>query len=150
MQGILEFVAKRLPERVISVDGDVYLRRYYVCGRLTTSKMPAARERLRWLPTVYLHKFTRPDRDRALHNHPWKWACSVILSGSYDEEFMRFGKIRTRRVRLVNYIRHSTFHRISNIHGCMWSLFIAGEKVSSWGFKDRDTGEFTHWDSYIE
>src|ERR1700692_2623605 len=35
---------------------------------------------------VYLHHFHRPDNDRHLHNHPWKWTKSFVLCGSYTEE----------------------------------------------------------------
>ena len=30
--------------------------------------------------------FVRPDAERWLHNHPWKWARSIILWGWYEEE----------------------------------------------------------------
>lgn len=134
---ILHIIARHCRLRTIFVLGKEYMRRY-TYGRLG------------WLPgdkptpvSVYLHHFIRPDEDRELHNHPWKWAVSVTLAGGYTEErFDSSGGIVTRRTRFlsVNFIRGTDYHRVAELHGETWTLFLAGPKTSSWGFWVPGTG----------
>lgn len=147
----MSLLERLFPVRTISVDGDVYFRRYYVVGNYPAKywPQPAARQRLPWLPfTVYLHRFERPDRDRALHNHPWRWAVSLCLRGGYVEErALPDGDTELRRLRpgRLNLIRHGAFHRILRLMGpCNWTLIITGPVVSRWGFRDLETGQY--WD----
>jgi hypothetical protein len=147
MTRLLAWLSARLPLRVIAIEHDVYLLRYYVFGRLPERFFPNVKPRLGWFPwSVYLHHFLRPDRDRELHNHPWRWALSLVLVGGYEEDrFGDDGVVYTRRVRFASLIRHGDFHRIRRLRlHHAWSLFIAGPKVSSWGFLDPETREFTY------
>ena len=110
-----------------------------------------------------LHKFHRPDGDRALHNHPWKWACSVVLAGSYVEERLlpdeaqlyraaglELGPaVETRHVRWWNVLTDADFHRITELKGAVYTLFISGPRVQEWGFMDG-SGTFTQWRRYID
>lgn len=141
---LLAWISGRLPIRVIAIEHDAYLLRYYVCGRLPERYFPGVKPRLGWLPSIYLHHFLRPDRDRELHNHPWKWALSFMLVGGYEEERRRAdGVVVTRSVRFVNLIRHGDFHRVRRLRlHHAWSLIIAGPKVSGWGFFDPETSKF--------
>jgi hypothetical protein len=84
----------------------------------------------RWL-SIYLHRFWRGDHDRALHNHPWRWAASFIVRGSYVEQ--RLGK-KPRAVRWFNWITSRSYHRIAELRGEVWSIFIGGPKAQDWGF----------------
>ena len=34
---------------------------------------------------IYLHRFVASDPGRALHNHPWRTALSLVLCGGYEE-----------------------------------------------------------------
>lgn len=77
-----------------------------------------------------LHHIHRADNDRALHNHPWEWMRSLILCGSYTEERLD----GTRRVRLWNKLSGSSLHRITELHGEVWTLFVAGPRTKDWGF----------------
>lgn len=92
------------------------------------------------LPRIFgvrpmLHNIHRADDDRELHNHPWRWMLSIILSGSYDEERTdAAGRVTRRRVRWFNFITDRDFHRIAELHGHVWTLFITGPRVQSWGF----------------
>ncbi|MGN6103684.1 MAG: hypothetical protein ACTHU0_01140, partial [Kofleriaceae bacterium] len=70
----------------IETDGDPYLTRVL----LPRIRIPGVCD---FRPM--LHRFHRPDVDQHLHNHPWKWAVSLILSGSYVEE--RFDQVVARR-----------------------------------------------------
>lgn len=121
--------------RLIEVGGDPYLLRLYL---------------MHWkrdlLPGVFLHCFLRGDNDRDLHNHPWKWALSVILTGGYVEERRDdAGEVHRRTVRpgAVNLIRANDFHRVELLDDRCWTLFIAGPRLQQWGFWNRDTGAFT-------
>ena len=90
---------------------------------------------------VYLHRFVASDPGRGLHNHPWRHAMSLVLSGSYQETRMlgaeRDNLIRHRWLRAgnVNFIPGEVFHRVNLAPGeeC-WSLFIHAPAIRSWGF----------------
>ena len=88
-----------------------------------------------------LHHIHRPDYARDFHDHPWDVCVSLILRGSYDEERPApchhddCTETVTRRVRWFNVIRDSDWHRITELHGNVWTLFIAGERTQPWGFR---------------
>lgn len=100
MARLLFWLTGFLPLRVIDhnyEDGRgrvVYLERYYV-GTLLGLRF-------------YIHRFVGSDPDRGLHDHPWPWAVSLVLSGWYDE-WTRRG---LRKVRWFNFITGDTFHRV--------------------------------------
>lgn len=88
-----------------------------------------------------LHHFHQGDGDRALHNHPWKWSLSIILKGSYTEEriarehpLSSARRTVTRKVRWFNLLRDTDFHRVAELHGDVWTLFITGPRTQDWGF----------------
>lgn len=115
------------PARVIAIDGDPYLVRYYV-GRLLGV-------------TVYLHRFIRNDSERAVHDHPWR-ALALVLTGSYTEWRLRWlcpeGGIVCRRRRVspgrpsILWLRSA--HRIATVAPNTWTLFVHGPRRKSWGF----------------
>jgi len=166
----LEWLAGRLPPPRVIMDrqgGSPYLSRYYLKGRpymadgsSPTDEMGELREGVIVPPGigVYLHKFHRGDDDRALHNHPWMWARSLILVGGYVEERRVSFPWDTARYRVArrivragayNRIDADDFHRVELLEKDCWSLFIAGPKTGSWGFWDRVTNEFLHWRDFI-
>lgn len=114
-----------------------------------------------WRPM--LHKFHRPDGDRALHNHPWRAAFSIVLAGSYVEERLLPDEaqlyraagleltpaIETRHVRWWNYLTDADFHRITELRGSVYTLFVIGERIQTWGFLDA-FGVVTPWREYID
>lgn len=96
---------------------------------------------------ILLHRFHVSDQDRALHNHPWKWAFSLILAGSYTEERMinkedflkGKGKLpnlwtQTKRKRWFNFLTDKDYHRVEELHGEVWTLFFCGPRKQDWGF----------------
>lgn len=142
MAMLCKFVAKHMnlhaiPDRTNK--DDIYLARYH-----TTDDQKEAR----W----FLHNIKRPDYEEYAHNHPYRWQLSFILSGSYDEEYLeglpdRDGHpsrrlsilldnfVRKRRCRFFNWIPNDRYHRITKLHGDVWTLFIHGPKHGkSWGF----------------
>lgn len=103
---------------------------------------------------AYLHFFARSDADHELHNHPWEWGLSFILTGGYTEERrMADGTIRVRTFGpgRVNFLRANTYHRVDLLdedRGA-WTLFIRGPRTQSWGFWCRHTGTFTAWREFV-
>ena len=134
---LLAYSARR-PVKIIS-DGDrPYLERYFVCALFGIR--------------IYLHRFVGSDPDRGLHDHPWRWALSLILLGWYYEATRQY--VGLRPVRWFNFLTGDTFHRvvlfppsecIDEFDLCtpaeVWSLFIVPAKdVKTWGFL-RDKGQ---------
>lgn len=152
--------ARRPPDFVVGGRENPYLLRWWLIPRNP-------------LFNVYLHKFLRDDDDRALHDHPWFW-CSIILRGDYVEVTERAGvTIRTHRVRgSARCASPWRAHRIelfpwwlgddnghmpqtpaeeNNMRAPVWTLFITGPRLRSWGFHCPERGwvpwqEFTATD----
>jgi hypothetical protein len=125
MKKALYRITNHLPCRIISDGPRKYLERYYLFTLFGVR--------------FYLHRFVGSDPDRGLHNHPWRWAGSVILSGHYIEE-THYG---TARVGWVNGLVGDTFHRVILPEGVneVWTLFFhRAHKAKSWGFL-REKGQ---------
>lgn len=132
---------KNLPCREIVLDGELYLRRYFVnidaAGRQT-----------------WLHEILKPDSGRALHSHPW-FAQSRIISGRYSEELLLpEGKkdMKYYRVGDFNIIEPTTIHRITEVWPHTWTeLSVAPGREPLWFFVDKDgvresvTTNDEHW-----
>lgn len=173
-------LGQRLPQRTISsCDGDPYLTRHYVAGRVGQSLPEGTRERLGWLPwgmsfawldrhgelrevrlpkTVYLHLFHRPDREPEHHSHPWRWAWSMVLAGGYIEETVVDDAagpdatvcMRVRGRGSVGVLTEATFHRVAALlERRCWTLFVVGERVDTWHFRRAD-GTLVEWEAFIE
>jgi hypothetical protein len=130
MNKLLHWLSGFLPFREIS-DGNVpYLERYYigtVCG---------------W--RFYLHQFVGSDPAGALHDHPWRMAFSIILSGWYWEE-TSYG---VRRVRWFNWLVGDSKHRVvlplslDDKPPPCWTLFFhAVGDAKKWGMYTRIDGQ---------
>lgn len=126
--------------RIIKRNDKPYLLRFYLTTNRAEDKMREEPE----LFGLYLHYFFTGDEDPDLHNHPWLWALSFILSGTYIEE--RTNGFFLRKAGRFNYISHQTFHRVSMDGGKtpVWTLFTVGSRITSWGFLNKETGQF--WD----
>ena len=142
-----EWLVRKFPgrSRVIRRDGEPYLLRFYITkprvGREDTQDPEPF--------GLYLHYFYQGDEDKELHNHPWKWALSFILSGGYLEE--REDGTRLRSAGRFNLINSNTFHRVTSPdHGHTWTLFMVGPRVNNWGFKDTKTGQFWPWRKFLK
>lgn len=143
--------------RHIEIEGAPYLDRW----TLWRSR------RLGW--ALFLHRFHSGDRERWLHDHPWRWAISLIVWGGYGEErlnrrdigelarhlgekgralrfvrSMRFGALRNYRwlaAPAINVLREQDFHRVTSVAPRpTWTLFLHGPRVRSWGFLAEDVG----------
>jgi hypothetical protein len=161
---LLEWVTSKMsnPRVIYDMLGESpYLSRYYLVGRPSMADGSDPFDRLGnphpdtiW-PTsplgFYLHRFHRGDTDRELHNHPWRWAISLVLAGGYSEERLVGETVVTRVIRpgTLNFIGRDDFHRVDMLDGEAWTLFLVGQKTSSWGFWNRETGLVTPWREFI-
>lgn len=149
----------RWPDVIIGENEDPYLLRWYILP-----KNP--------IFNIYLHKFVRSDDDRALHDHPWTWNASLIISGEYiehmpldkatygtDGDFRTITKLR-RPFRPI-FRKGSTPHRVElmktvklgkpillNVSETpVWTLFITGSREREWGFYCPQG--WKHWEKFV-
>ena len=85
---------------------------------------------------VVLHRIHRPDADRHLHNHPWRTARFLIVSGGYVEERLVDGRIERRILQPgdVNHLADDTFHRVDTVWPNTFTVGLLGDRVQDWGF----------------
>jgi hypothetical protein len=130
---LLKRITPWLPNRVVKdrTDGGVYLVRYYLLRAFTFE--------------LALHHILRADSEERLHNHPWRWAVSLILFGGYIEERLESDTRVAARSFIagqVNTIGANTFHRVSQLlTEEVWTLFAHGSRNKDWGFIDQPDGE---------
>lgn len=138
MKKLLYKLTENLPCRLINNNGAPYLERYYLFGAFGVM--------------FYLHRFVAPDPEEHLHNHPWVWGASVVLSGSYLEEVVedlcpdsKNGCVTYfRTVRWFNRVNANHFHRVYKAKPDTWTLFFHGKRkknvdgsLKGWGFLER-------------
>jgi hypothetical protein len=129
---LLGIILTREPDFIVGGVTDPYLLRWWVIPRNRFFN-------------VYLHLFLRSDDDRALHDHPWLFNCSMLLEGSYIE-WVPDGKDAqnpipvyhspgTRRFRWGRATHRIELHTtLSGIPKPCTTLFITGPVVREWGF----------------
>lgn len=113
------------------------------------------------VPHLYLHYFFRGDADFEVHNHPWRFSMSMILTGGYIEE--RWDPLRkaldTKHFDPgdINVIRSTDYHRVTlkaPERGC-WTLFLSSDRLDAkngydWGFLDPKTEKYTPWGEFLQ
>jgi len=128
---LLHKFAGGLRYRLISIGGRPYLERHFLFKRFGV--------------TGYLHHFVSGDDEREVHDHPWRWSFSVILTGGYIEERLDWfdldrcgwaAHVRRMFPLRVNFIGARTFHRIVEPKPGTWTLFVHGPRMKGWGFLD--------------
>lgn len=118
---LIKFIKKHCKSRTIHLDGNPYLTRYYIFSNRFFG--------------LFLHHFHRSDFDRDLHNHPWAFAISYILSGGYTEVKLARGfEPAVYNKGNFNFISGSCFHRIAIITPNLYTLFFRGPRNKKWGF----------------
>lgn len=119
------------------VESDPYLIRFYLLPRWMTLG----------LCRVVLHRFVRSDSPLdGTHDHPWPY-CSIVLSGGYWEHTAEGRKFYKPGSMLFRKATH--LHRIELIDTGepVYTLFIMGPKVRSWGFFVN--GKWHPWRDWI-
>jgi len=84
---------------------------------------------------IFLHKFYRSDDDRALHDHPWI-SLSILLKGEIIEHTWG-NKVRYITRFLPIFRSAKLAHRIELVKGPVWTLFITGPRIRTWGFHTK-------------
>jgi hypothetical protein len=86
---------------------------------------------------LYLHNFIRSDNDEALHDHPWLFNISIIVTGTYTEQTIRAGGVISKKIFPTGTIKlrfGPAPHRVELHDGPAWTFFITGPVVREWGF----------------
>jgi hypothetical protein len=142
-------LVEKLPSFTITKDGNKYLTRYY--GFLKD----------REFGNIFIHHFHRSDMDVGsdgqglLHNHPFDWSFSIVLSGGYWEERRQPDDTVVKKLVLpgsINVIDRKTYHRVElldEVEGA-WTIFFTGSrKNNSWEFWDRATKQSIPWQNIV-
>src|SRR5690606_26027070 len=121
-----------MPCRLIKLDGQPYIERYFVGASGGHYQ--------------YLHRFVRADSERHLHDHPWRIATSAVLCGRYTEERITLRDAMVGQqpelvlVNGANHLRRQPhnqlidLHRITSVAPETWTLFSHAEWEFPWGF----------------
>lgn len=147
-------LTEMFPNRVrdIRVNGDLYLRRFYITPTKINEKTGQLCDEGYG---IFLHYFYKSDEDRELHDHPWDKALSFILTGGYFEEYRNntTNEVDVREVKpgRFNFIKNNQFHRVlSKSHNPhVWTLFVAGKRIKNWGFWNRETNEYIPHEQFL-
>jgi hypothetical protein len=129
----------RPPDFIIGGDEKPYLKRWFMIPRNP-------------IVGIYLHQFLRSDDDRALHDHPYMFNCSILLQGEYLEHTIESGGIQFcihRKAGDWKFRFGPAPHRIELIGGQCWTLFITGPRYRNWGFHCVDKG-FVPWQTFTK
>jgi len=145
MSNCLIKLIQLLPSFTIAKEGLKYLTRYYVF----------LKDRV--FGNIFIHHFHRSDMDVGsdgqglLHNHPFDWSFSIVVSGGYIEERRQTdGTVKKKVVKpwSLNFISKKDYHRVDllNEEKGAWTIFFTGSrKNNSWEFWDRATNQFIPW-----
>ena len=125
-------VIKELQTKEVIIEGELYLRRYYVSPKDRYAEYGVRK---------MVHYFATGDLDKRLHNHPWNWATSVILQGGYTEQRLTGfseGAVHTTehvyRPGDINRLSGTDFHRITDVLPHTFTFFMNGPARRPWGF----------------
>lgn len=112
-------------------DGSPYLTRWTLAGVNSLDEHDQTKPF-----STYLHEIHTPDGDRHSHNHPWRWAASLILTGGYTEERLESGLAvtYTHQVGDLSGLMPGDYHRIVAVEPGTFTLFIVGRETHDWGF----------------
>lgn len=90
--------------------------------------------------SIRVHFIFSPDRDRALHTHPFPFR-TFILKGGYTE--IQPNKSKAYKAGDTYSLDIRTPHAITSVDSGTVSLFVAGRRTDDWFF-DTDEGLIPH------
>jgi hypothetical protein len=131
MHDFLMQITKPMPMKIIVIEGQDYLERYFAYKKTDGTQ-------------YWLHRFLRSDSERHLHTHPWS-ATSKILHGCYTEEKIVGGIFISKKYNAGdhNIIEPETLHRIAAVEANTWTLMkVRPGRHNTWHFID-DEGQKT-------
>ncbi len=123
----LEAWEQRRLQLIMSRDGtELYLARFWLHQPKALIRDDPIADASPWDSgdAMLLHYFARGDDDQALHDHPWDYFSSHILSGGYSE----------RRPPLAWRTSNETWAELGSVPGCAWS----DHEIT---VRDHDSGE---------
>lgn len=125
IHGVLNRLFQR---RDIVLDGDLYLRRWFIAGLGTDCQ-------------VFLHAIRKPDSGRDLHDHPWDFSSRVVWGG-YTEHVETYGEdgrsdysgafVHARGDEFDAMAEHT--HRVTSVKPFTFTLVKTGPARRVWGF----------------
>ncbi|MXW54862.1 MAG: hypothetical protein F4X44_04335 [Gammaproteobacteria bacterium] len=133
-KSFLNWLLQKTSGKTIYVYDEPYLTRYYLLGNGSGKSFE-----------IYVHHMHKIDEFRWLHNHPWRWFLSIVLSGSYWQETLncRNGKHKHEHIRRLNLFRKlDQYHAIRELpKGTAWTLVVVPPKQHDhqWGYWDTET-----------
>lgn len=141
---LIRLLCAIFPYRDIVVDGQLYLRRFFITPRS-------------WPVRVFLHRIYLSDAGLLLHCHPWSW-LGFIITGGYIEHLPRSGHVLgellgtiRRRIRpgSVVFRRAEHVHRVELVDGRpAWTCLFVGRTRRVWGFY-HDDGTWVDWRTHL-
>jgi hypothetical protein len=123
LHDILMMATRLAPCRVISINGEPYLERYYMGEEDGTGRQ------------VWLHRFLRNDAEPHLHNHALE-ADIEVLTGWYVEEGQR-SRVKIKAT-FHNQISTDRFHRVAEVAPNTWTRLLVEYKRDYWEFLEPD------------
>lgn len=104
---------------------------------------------------VRIHHIKRKDLDRHMHDHPWRFARTIILRGGYWEK-RKVGDGTLEVLRSEGdtaLLRRGQYHAITQVpEGGVWTMFFTWHRVDElsedgdWGFLEN--GAHVPWRVY--
>ena len=153
----LVLLIERIAYRKPYFDLEGYMQRWWVFG----SRRRDDDSSKDWPICARLHRIIASDRERDLHNHPYRWNISVVLRGGYFEHMPVDPRRPTgRRETKWRGPGSIIFRGRESVHSVQLSvsddplvaeepaltLFIVGPKCQEWGFFTKEG--FCPWREY--
>jgi hypothetical protein len=117
----------RTVKKIISRSGDLHFTRFAILE----------------IPNflgVYIHKIYKPDKDGALHSHPWNF-LGIVLKGSYAEETVRGFSIK--KFGTISFGTRHFFHKIQHVFETTTTLFLVFGRHEPWFYiNPTESSEF--------
>ena len=83
----------------------------------------------RWV-TLYLHRYGgAQEKSEHFHQHPWRWAISLLLKGRFDDEMEEEAVICRRWAPSLSVYPRGMRHRVRNAKPGSLSLFIGIDRT---------------------
>ena len=83
----------------------------------------------RWV-TLYLHRYGgAQEKSERFHQHPWRWAISLLLRGWFDDEREEENVIFRRWSPSLTVYPRGMRHRVRNAREGVISLFIGIDRT---------------------
>ena len=113
---------KKVKEIKSKKSGEIHFRRYAIIETKPFS--------------IYLHYFTRCDKDLHEHDHPWNFFL-IILKGGYIEKSN--GNYKMKTPLSMGYFKAEHSHQIVELNKkSSWSLAFVGRRKREWGYNTEN------------